>query len=83
MNDNTKLENIMYAVSFIGLLIIILIGVSGIRETYEPNQPEIVEDPGLTIIKVYKDSELVAQVAAVPDRPVSFGNYKVVFYKRK
>lgn len=65
----------------VGIILIVVMIASKIYRAEDPK--DISNDENLVIIKVYKDSQIVAQVAAVPDKPVTFGSYKVVFQKRK
>lgn len=84
MSTDNKQKGIA-AIGKLAALAIILIAVMIASKIYRSEYPkDISDDKDLVIIKVYKDSEIVAQVATVPDKPVSFGSYKVVvFQKRK
>lgn len=79
-----KKQNGVVAIAKLFAMGIILIAVMIASKIYRAEEPKDISiDENLVIIKVYKDSQIVAQVAAVPDKPVSFGSYKVVFQKRK
>lgn len=83
MNLNKK-QNGIAAIGKLIVFSLILIMVMILAKALKSDEvKDISIDKDLVIIKVYKDSEIVAQVATVPDKPVSFGSYKVVFQKRE
>jgi|GEM_PF-5982626 len=82
--SHDRKQNGVVAIAKLLAMGIILIVVVFASKVYRPEEPkDISDDANLVIIKVYKDSQIVAQVAAVPDKPVNFGSYKVVFQRRK
>lgn len=83
MSANKKQNGIAAIGKLIGLTLILLTVIIAAKVLKYERPMDLSEDKDLVIIKVYKDSEIVAQVATVPDKPVSFGSYKVVFQKRK
>ena len=83
MNANKKQNGIAAIGKLIGLTLILLTVIIAAKVLKYKRPKDLSNDKDLVIIKVYKDSEIVAQVATVPDKPVSFGSYKVVFQKRK
>ncbi len=82
MKSNKK-QNGIGAIGVSVLLVVVLIGFLSIKNLRDPNGPiDLSDDKDLVIIKVYKDSNMVAQVATIPNKVVSFGSYRVVFQKR-
>lgn len=83
MNLNKEQKGIAAIGKLIGFSLVLILVMVLAKALKSDEVKDISSDMDLVIIKVYKDSEIVDQVATVPDKPVSFGSYKVVFQKSK